>query len=77
MALLADRFFPDTETDPAWTADRRAGVEWAARDWLETQARVAGFWRDMVADADGDLALVRALDAHREFLMTAAGAEED
>ncbi len=51
---------------------RRAGVECAARDWLETQARVAGFWRDMVADADGDLALVRALEAHREFLLAAA-----
>jgi hypothetical protein len=77
MALLANRFaFPAAEPDSAYKADRRAGVEWAARDWLETQARVAGFWRDMVADADGDLALVRALDAHREFLLAASNVRD-
>lgn len=69
MALLAERFLPDTDADPALAARRRAATEEAARNWLETQARVAGFWRDLVADADGDLALVRALDAHREFLL--------
>lgn len=76
MALLADRFFPAAEADPAFAAQRRAGVEWAARDWLETQARVAAFWRDMVADADGDLGLVRALEAHREFLLSAANPKD-
>lgn len=74
MALAERLAFP-AEPDPAYGADRRAGVEWAARDWLETQARVAAFWRDMVADADGDLTLVRALEAHREFLLGAAVAE--
>ena len=76
MALLAERFLPDTDIDPALATRRRAGTEEAARDWLETQARVAGFWRDLVADADGDLSLVRALDAHREFLLTAARTPE-
>jgi hypothetical protein len=73
---MAERFAFPAETDAGTGAERRAGVEWAARDWLETQARVAAFWRDMVADANGDLTLVRALEAHREFLLGAAGAGE-
>lgn len=69
---MAERFEPAYALpDPDPECGRRSGVETAARDWLETQARVAGFWRDMVADADGDLDLVRALDAHCEFLLTA------
>lgn len=66
-------FDSDQRSDRAEFTGRRAGAEAAARDWLETQARVAGFWRDMVADADGDLSLVRALEAHCEFLREACG----
>lgn len=41
----------------------------AVRDWLETQARVAAYWRDILVDHNGDLALIEALDAHEQFLM--------
>ncbi|MCG8442660.1 MAG: hypothetical protein MI723_12720 [Caulobacterales bacterium] len=53
-------------------ARRRDAVERAAAEWLETQARVIGFWRDLVVSADGDRALVAALDAHAGFLEDAA-----
>lgn len=47
-------------------------VELATRDWLETQARIAAYWRDLLVDSNGDLALIEALDAHEAFLRAAA-----
>ncbi len=47
-------------------------VETALRDWLETQARVIGYWRELALAGGADLALVDALDAHGEFLETVA-----
>jgi len=44
----------------------------AVRDWLETQARVTGYWRDVLLEAGGNLALIEALDDHARFLQAAA-----
>ena len=50
----------------------------AVRDWLETQARVTGYWRDVLVEAGGNLALIEALDDHARFLQAAAmGGEDD
>lgn len=57
---------------PASDAGARAATEIAARDWLETQARIAGYWRDLLVDRNGDLALIEALDEHESFLRMAA-----
>ncbi len=40
----------------------------AARDWLETQARVVEYWRDLLADSGAGEDIVAALDAHAAFL---------
>jgi hypothetical protein len=40
----------------------------AARDWLETQARVVEYWRDLLVAAGDDDELVEALDEHAAFL---------
>ena len=48
----------------------------AVRDWLETQARVTGYWRDVLVSAGGDAALIEALDDHAVFLRTAAHSGE-
>lgn len=55
-------------------ADKRAQIatEIAVRDWLETQARVASYWRDLLVDRNGDIDLIEALDAHEMFLRSAA-----
>ncbi|MEE2525499.1 hypothetical protein V0U79_03915 [Hyphobacterium sp. HN65] len=45
----------------------------AVRDWLETQARIAAYWRDILVDQNGDLDLIEALDAHALFLRSATG----
>jgi hypothetical protein len=50
---------------------RTAAVNSAARDWLETQARVAAYWRDVLVDRNGDLGLIEALDTHYAFLLAA------
>ncbi|WP_421792837.1 hypothetical protein [Hyphobacterium sp.] len=50
-----------------------AAIEIATRDWLETQAKVAGYWRDLLIDSNGDLDLIEALDVHEMFLRSAAG----
>lgn len=47
---------------------KSAAANMAVRDWLETQARVAAFWRDVLVDRNGDLGLIEALDAHERFL---------
>jgi|TARA_R110002073_G_scaffold122515_2_gene265530 hypothetical protein len=54
--------------------DSRAQVatEMAVRDWLETQARIASYWRDLLVDRNGDLDLIEALDAHERFLRASA-----
>jgi hypothetical protein len=52
-------------------AARAAAATHAARDWLETQARVVAYWRDLLVESGGDVALVAALDAHAEFLAEA------
>ncbi|MBI1235101.1 MAG: hypothetical protein GC188_00245 [Alphaproteobacteria bacterium] len=57
---------------PVPDAGARAATEIAVRDWLETQARIAGYWRDLLVDRNGDLALIEALDAHERFLQMAA-----
>lgn len=50
----------------------RAATEIAVRDWLDTQARITSYWRDLLVDRNGDLALIEALDAHESFLRIAA-----
>jgi hypothetical protein len=40
----------------------------AVRDWLETQARVVEYWRDLLADTGAGEEIVAALDAHAAFL---------
>lgn len=50
----------------------RAATEIAVRDWLETQARITSYWRDLLVDSNGDFDLIEALDAHESFLRTAA-----
>ncbi len=55
------------------SARTSGAVECAVRDWLETQARVAGYWRDLLVDRNGSLDLIEALDAHEAFLRSAAG----
>ncbi|MAK64858.1 MAG: hypothetical protein CMF75_09020 [Maricaulis sp.] len=44
----------------------------AVQDWLETQARVTGYWRDLLVCGDGNDDLIAALDAHASFLAAAA-----
>lgn len=51
---------------------RAAHTRMAVRDWLETQARVTGYWRDLLLEAGDDAGLVEALDEHVRFLRAAA-----
>ena len=44
----------------------------AVSDWLETQARVIGYWRDLLVSSGGNLALIEALDDHARFPAAAA-----
>jgi hypothetical protein len=54
-------------------ADIRAGqADHAVRDWLETQARITGYWRDLLVSSGGDDALIAVLDEHASFLGDAA-----
>jgi hypothetical protein len=54
-------------------ADFRAGqADLAVRDWLETQARITGYWRDLLVSSGGDDALIAVLDDHASFLGAAA-----
>ncbi|OLF81398.1 hypothetical protein AWH62_01625 [Maricaulis sp. W15] len=59
--------FPDDR--PRAVADH---AQRAVRDWLETQARVTGYWRDVLLSSGGSLALIEALDDHARFLEAAA-----
>jgi hypothetical protein len=45
-----------------------AAASAAVRDWLETQARVVEYWRDLLADSGAAEEMVAALDAHAAFL---------
>ncbi|WP_339739653.1 hypothetical protein [uncultured Maricaulis sp.] len=55
------------------SADIEAGqADLAVRDWLETQARVTGYWRDLLVSSGGDDALIAVLDDHASFLGAAA-----
>ncbi|WP_417477942.1 hypothetical protein [Maricaulis sp.] len=55
------------------SADNTAGqADFAVRDWLETQARITGYWRDLLVSSGGDDALIAALDDHASFLGAAA-----
>lgn len=56
------------KASPACTAGH---TDIAARDWLETQSRVVGFWRDLLVERGGDGRLIEALDAHAAFLRSA------
>ena len=49
-----------------------AQVDGAVRDWLETQAHIVGYWREVLVSADGDAGLIAALDDHASFLEAAA-----
>ncbi|SDL84184.1 hypothetical protein [Maricaulis salignorans] len=54
-------------------ADLQAGqADLAVRDWLETQARVTSYWRDLLVSSGGDDALIAVLDDHASFLGAAA-----
>ena len=53
--------------------DIRAGqADHAVRDWLETQARITSYWRDLLVSSGGDDALIAVLDDHASFLGAAA-----
>ncbi len=52
----------------ALDAVRSAATAAAARDWLETQARVVEYWRDLLADAGATDDLIEALEIHAAFL---------
>ncbi|WP_417482331.1 hypothetical protein [Maricaulis sp.] len=53
--------------------DIKAGqADLAVRDWLETQARITGYWRDLLVSSGGDDALIAVLDDHALFLDAAA-----
>lgn len=54
---------------PAERAAAAANI--AVRDWLETQARIAAYWRDILVERNGDLDLIAALDAHEILLRSA------
>lgn len=58
-------------TDQAGPACMSAHTDMAARDWLETQSRVVGFWRDLLIERGGDGQLIEALDCHAAFLRAA------
>ena len=47
-------------------------VDGVVRDWLETQAHIVGYWREVLVSADGDASLIAALDDHASFLQAAA-----
>lgn len=57
---------------PSSGVGARAATEIAVRDWLETQARIASYWRDLLVDRNCDLDLIEALDVHEHFLRMAA-----
>jgi len=63
--------YPESVAPPSGIGARSA-TEIAVRDWLETQARIASYWRDLLVDRNGDLDLIEALDAHERFLRMAA-----
>jgi len=44
----------------------------AVQDWLETQSRVTGYWRDLLVSSGGSEALIAMLDHHADVLATAA-----
>lgn len=44
----------------------------AVRDWLETQSRVTGYWRDVLIETGGSDDLIALLDRHASFLAAAA-----
>lgn len=47
-------------------------AQMAVRDWLETQARVTGYWRDVLLSSGGSEDLIAVLDHHAEVLAAAA-----
>lgn len=59
---------PDHAAASALDAVRSAATAAAAREWLETQARVVEYWRDLLADAGATDELVEALEVHAAFL---------
>jgi hypothetical protein len=59
---------PDPDPDLGPGLGRRAAASLAARDWLETQARVVEYWRDLLVASGETGDLVAALDAHAAFL---------
>lgn len=44
----------------------------AVRDWLETQSRVTGYFRDLLVSSGGSEELIALLDHHAEVLAAAA-----
>jgi hypothetical protein len=59
---------PDPTPNPTPDRGRCAAASLAARDWLETQARVVEYWRDLLVAAGETGDLVAALDEHAAFL---------
>tara|TARA_A100001391_G_scaffold17638_1_gene9849 strand:+ start:412 stop:633 length:222 start_codon:yes stop_codon:yes gene_type:complete len=47
-------------------------AQMAVRDWLETQARVTGYWRDVLLSSGGSEELIAVLDHHADVLAAAA-----
>jgi len=44
----------------------------AVRDWLETQAHILAYWREVLVSSNEDADLIEVLDAHARFLEQAA-----
>lgn len=49
----------------------------AVRDWLETQSRVTGYWRDLLVSSGGSEELIAVLDHHADVLAAAARRDYD
>ena len=64
--------FHGNARDVAAGPETAAHARIAVSDWLETQARVIGYWRDVLVAAGGNLALIEALDDHARFLAAAS-----
>ena len=54
------------------TAMRRCAADGAVREWLDTQARVVTWWRDLLVESGGAPDLVATLDDHAAFLRGAS-----
>lgn len=63
---------PAPNRPPVSTTPASAHARLAVRDWLETQSRIIGYWRDVLVSAGECDDLVEILDDHAQVLLMAA-----